>query len=87
MALLLSLTFLIWILTSRVKVRLGEWNTETNPDCFGTQPKVCTDKPQDFGVEQAIPHREYVDGSRDRYHDIALIRMNGQAKNTRMTIF
>ncbi|KAK9739024.1 Trypsin [Popillia japonica] len=65
-----------------VKVRLGEWNTETNPDCFGTQPKVCTDKPQDFGVEQAIPHREYVDGSRDRYHDIALIRMNGQAKNT-----
>ncbi|KRT80414.1 Trypsin, partial [Oryctes borbonicus] len=63
------------------KVRLGEWNTETDPDCYGGGTfKVCTEKPQDFGIEEAIPHGDYVDGTRDRYHDIALIRMNGNAR-------
>ncbi|GJQ74218.1 CLIPB9 [Trypoxylus dichotomus] len=63
------------------KVRLGEWNAETDPDCYGGGSfKVCTEKPQDFGIERAIPHADYVDGTKDRYHDIALIRMNGNAR-------
>ncbi|KRT80413.1 Trypsin [Oryctes borbonicus] len=63
------------------KVRLGEWNTETDPDCYGGGTvKVCSEKPQDFGIEEAIPHPDYVEEARDRYHDIALIRMDGNAR-------
>ncbi|GJQ74217.1 CLIPB9 [Trypoxylus dichotomus] len=61
------------------KVRLGEWKTDADPDCFGGGAfKICAEKPQDFGIEQVISHPDY--DTKNRYHDIALIRMNGTAR-------
>ncbi|GJQ74216.1 CLIPB9 [Trypoxylus dichotomus] len=63
------------------KVRLGEWNADTDPDCFGGGAfKVCTEKPQDFGIEQVLRHPDYIEQVKDWYHDIALIRMDRNAR-------
>nr|2OLG_A Chain A, Pro-phenoloxidase activating enzyme-I [Holotrichia diomphalia] len=64
------------------KVRLGEWNTATDPDCYGAVRVCVPDKPIDLGIEETIQHPDYVDGSKDRYHDIALIRLNRQVEFT-----
>nr|QYL00320.1 pro-phenoloxidase activating protein I [Holotrichia parallela] len=59
------------------KIRLGEWNTNTDPDCYGDRKiQVCSEKPVDYGIEEVIVHNDYKEAERSRYHDIALIRLN-----------
>jgi len=66
-----------------VTVRLGEWNTDTDEDCvqqYGYE--MCSDPPVDVGVEEAIPHPDYKDGSTNRYDDIALVRLKREVPIT-----
>lgn len=72
----------IYIFLDRSKIRLGEWNTATDPDCYGAFRTCVPEKPIDVGIENVIVHPDYVDGSTDRYHDIALIRLNRQVQFT-----
>ncbi|XP_063908406.1 serine protease easter-like isoform X2 [Zophobas morio] len=59
-----------------VGVRLGEHNTETNPDCitsnFGGQD--CAPEPVDFEIEEQIVHEDYSVDINNR-NDIALLRL------------
>ncbi|EDW81572.2 uncharacterized protein Dwil_GK10951 [Drosophila willistoni] len=63
-----------WRLTG---VRLGEWDTSTNPDC--TKEKNgrddCNDPYVDNPVIEKIVHPEYSASSRDQLNDIALLRL------------
>uniref|UniRef100_A0A1A9UFJ1 CLIP domain-containing serine protease n=1 Tax=Glossina austeni TaxID=7395 RepID=A0A1A9UFJ1_GLOAU len=63
-----------WRLTG---VRLGEWDTTTNPDCeFDIRGnKDCAPEHVDVAVERAIPHPMYAPNSRNQLHDIALLRL------------
>ncbi|EDW24927.1 GL24416 [Drosophila persimilis] len=59
-------------------VRLGEWDTSTNPDCqFDEQTKIvnCAPVYQDIGVEQVISHPLYNKTDLSQVNDIALIRL------------
>lgn len=65
------------VLSFRIRVRLGEYNTRTNPDCVVDNGyQECADSHQDVGVETAIAHPGYNDGSKSRYHDIGLVRLS-----------
>uniref|UniRef100_A0A1B0FFU3 CLIP domain-containing serine protease n=1 Tax=Glossina morsitans morsitans TaxID=37546 RepID=A0A1B0FFU3_GLOMM len=63
-----------WRLTG---VRLGEWDTTTNPDCEVDirGNKDCAPEHLDVAVESAIPHPMYAPNSRNQLHDIALLRL------------
>lgn len=63
-----------WRLTG---VRLGEWDTTTNPDCEidVRGEKDCAPEHIDVAVERAIPHPQYNPSSRNQVHDIALLRL------------
>lgn len=54
------------------KVRIGEFNTETDVDCEG---EICAPPHQDFEPEEIIIHPNYQ--RRQSFNDIALIRING----------
>ncbi|KAJ3647415.1 hypothetical protein Zmor_019294 [Zophobas morio] len=58
-------------------VRLGEYDTETNPDCLMSRfgDVDCAPEPVNFGIEQKIVHERY---SLDinNHNDIALLRLN-----------
>ncbi|XP_076383834.1 CLIP domain-containing serine protease HP8-like [Megalopta genalis] len=58
-------------------VRLGEYNTDTHPDCIqdGDVILVCADDPITVGVEEQIAHEYYRPASRDQTYDIALLRL------------
>ncbi|SPP80361.1 blast:Serine protease easter [Drosophila guanche] len=59
-------------------VRLGEWDTSTNPDCqFQEHTNVadCAPVYQDIGVEQVISHPLYNRTDESQVNDIALIRL------------
>ncbi|KAF2896090.1 hypothetical protein ILUMI_10088 [Ignelater luminosus] len=58
------------------KVRLGEWNIKTDPDCFEHDPNdvECADKVQIFDVEKEISHEYYI--RRDSSNDIGLLKLN-----------
>ncbi|XP_028047881.1 CLIP domain-containing serine protease 2 [Monomorium pharaonis] len=64
-----------WRLTS---VRLGEYDTDTDPDCVqdSETTQVCADDPVTVGVEEQIAHEEYRPLSRDQRYDIALLRLS-----------
>lgn len=59
-------------------VRLGEYDTETNPDCLmdGDEILICADDPITVGVEEQIAHENYRPTSRDQKYDIALLRLS-----------
>ncbi|XP_046746133.1 melanization protease 1-like isoform X2 [Diprion similis] len=61
-----------------VGVRIGEHDLSTERDCDVEEGVeiACADKYQDFLVERSHPHPGYVG---QRAHDIALIRINGDA--------
>ncbi|XP_076164420.1 CLIP domain-containing serine protease HP8-like [Ptiloglossa arizonensis] len=59
-------------------IRLGEYNTETDPDCVqdGETTVVCADDPITVGIEEQIAHENYRPISRDQRYDIALLRLS-----------
>ncbi|ALC45515.1 CG3505, partial [Drosophila busckii] len=64
-------------------VRLGEWDTLTNPDCqvskTSKQPD-CAPPHQDVAVEEIIVHPVYNKDGKSQTNDIALIRLRNPAQ-------
>lgn len=60
----------------RKNVRLGEFNVRTDPDCI-EEPNFlnCGDSALNVGVDKIWVHPEYDEFSANKFHDIALIRM------------
>lgn len=54
-----------------VRVRLGEWDLEGNPDC--NEENVCNDKPLDVALESHVVHEDY--DSKNLHNDVALIKL------------
>ncbi|KAK6638910.1 hypothetical protein RUM43_007180 [Polyplax serrata] len=61
------------------KIRLGEYDTSKEVDCQG---EVCNHKPVDAHIEQIIVHPQYRSTDRSQQHDIALIRLREDVKNS-----
>lgn len=64
-------------------VRLGEWDTMTNPDCqvTGTSGKAeCAPVYQDISVEETIVHSLYNKDGLSQTNDIAMIRLLNPAQ-------
>jgi hypothetical protein len=64
-------------------VRLGEFDTEQNPDCekdLLSGAETCAPLPQDFGVQRIIAHPQYEPRSNNRFNDIGLVRLDGDAQ-------
>ncbi|XP_070509695.1 CLIP domain-containing serine protease B4-like [Chironomus tepperi] len=60
-----------------IKVRLGDWDTTTNPDCQADiyEEQRCNDPYVEIEIENIIVHEDYNASSRMRYNDIALIKL------------
>lgn len=58
-------------------VRLGEWDTKSNPDCqyFENEEEMCNDPYVDVKVSQVIEHPEYKQVGAAQYNDIALLKL------------
>jgi len=58
-------------------VRLGEWDTTTNPDCEMDVrgEKDCAPEHIDVPVESVVPHPQYNPKSKNQINDIALLRL------------
>ncbi|KAG8307797.1 hypothetical protein J6590_013494 [Homalodisca vitripennis] len=54
-----------------LEVRVGEHNTETDPDCVG---KTCAPPVQDIGIEEESCHLDYL-GHEEFSDDICLLRL------------
>lgn len=65
-------------------VRLGEWNTATNPDCIpdGDDSSICADEIVSVRVEKQIFHEDYRSESKGQPNDIALLRLSRDVKFT-----
>ncbi|GAB0096573.1 Serine protease 7 [Sergentomyia squamirostris] len=65
-----------------VNVRIGEYNTDTDPDCYNDGgEEVCNDPVLNLGVEDVIPHENYIpDTPSNNQNDIALIRLSGNVQ-------
>eukprot|EP00099_Drosophila_melanogaster_P015520 NP_524362.2 easter, isoform A [Drosophila melanogaster] len=65
-------------------VRLGEWDTNTNPDCEVDVRgmKDCAPPHLDVPVERTIPHPDYIPASKNQVNDIALLRLAQQVEYT-----
>ncbi|XP_022211190.2 transmembrane protease serine 9 [Drosophila obscura] len=70
-----------WRLTG---VRLGEWDTATDPDCEVDVRgmKDCAPAHLDVPVERTIPHPSYIPSSKNQVNDIALLRLGSQVEYT-----
>uniref|UniRef100_W8BBZ8 CLIP domain-containing serine protease n=1 Tax=Ceratitis capitata TaxID=7213 RepID=W8BBZ8_CERCA len=70
-----------WRLTG---VRLGEWDTRTNPDCEVDVrgEKDCAPTHQDVAVERAISHPGYEPNSKSQANDLALLRLGRNVQYT-----
>lgn len=67
------------------QVRLGDWDTTSNPDCQQKRnERVCNDPYVDYPITEIIVHENYNPDSRSQYHDIALLRL---ARNVQYTDF
>ncbi|KAH8383473.1 hypothetical protein KR009_008881, partial [Drosophila setifemur] len=63
-------------------VRLGEWDTSTNPDCQyheDAKQAECAPVYQDIPVEELLPHPLYDRTNLSQAYDIALIRLRSPA--------
>ncbi|KAL7024696.1 hypothetical protein ACKWTF_013172 [Chironomus riparius] len=59
-----------------VGVRLGDWDTRTNPDCQQlVNERVCNVQYVEVPVEKIISHEGYDMHSRNQYNDIALLKL------------
>ncbi|XP_017849680.1 serine protease easter [Drosophila busckii] len=65
-------------------VRLGEWDTTTDPDCEVDVRgmKDCAPAHLDVPVERTIPHPSYDPFSKNQVNDIALLRLGRQIEYT-----
>ncbi|KAJ3647417.1 hypothetical protein Zmor_019296 [Zophobas morio] len=64
-----------------VSVRLGEYNTETDPDCINSAfGRDCAPPPVNIPVAERIAHENYDPNDINQYHDIALLRLKREAK-------
>lgn len=64
-----------------VKVRLGEWDVESDEDCTGTgSERDCAPPVQEFDLERIIAHEGFSVKNSNRVNDIALVRMSGDAE-------
>ena len=64
-------------------VRLGEFDTEQNPDCerdLLSGKENCAPAPQDLGIEKIIVHPNYEARSSKRFDDIGLLRLDRDAQ-------
>ncbi|EDW85057.1 uncharacterized protein Dwil_GK12812 [Drosophila willistoni] len=65
-------------------VRVGEWDTSTNPDCQVSSDRSmqvdCAPTYQDIAVEEVIVHPLYQKNSFNQTNDIALIRLGALAQ-------
>lgn len=69
--------------TFRVSVRLGEHNTNTNPDCTSSgDSKFCIPSHIDIPVEERIIHEGYDPDNSNQYHDIGLLRLSKDVQFT-----
>lgn len=69
--------------TRLVGIRLGEHNIDTDPDCQPTDDgQICANPVQDFNIAEVIAHPQYRPESRDKLHDIALIRLDRVAPSS-----
>lgn len=60
-------------------VRLGEHDTTTNPDCLSYNDKQhCAPPSIDVEISEKIVHPNYVARDRNRYNDIALLRLDSE---------
>lgn len=68
------------------QVRLGEWDTRSNPDCVEeiNGGRFCNDEFVEIRVTDIIVHENYVPDSRHQQNDIALLRLQ---RNVRYTDF
>uniref|UniRef100_V5GX21 CLIP domain-containing serine protease n=2 Tax=Anoplophora glabripennis TaxID=217634 RepID=V5GX21_ANOGL len=67
-----------------ISVRLGEHNTDTNPDCTDIPgiKQFCTPSPVDVSVEERIVHEGYDPYDANQYHDIGLLRLSSDVQFT-----
>lgn len=66
-------------------VRLGEWDLDTSPDCKkdSAGELQCNELHQDFGVSKIIVHEGFSHTDRNKWNDIAILKLDGQAPTTR----
>lgn len=56
-------------------MRLGEYDTQGNPDCIQENEGYdCADESLEYEVERTIVHDQYEEGSQSQHHDIALLK-------------
>lgn len=62
---------------------MGEYNTETDPDCINNGfGEDCAPPPINIPVAERIAHESYDPNDVNQYHDIALLRLQRTAKFT-----
>lgn len=67
------------------QVRLGDWDTNSNPDCQDKlNERICNDPFVEVPISDIIVHESYDPDSRSQYHDIALLRLQ---RNVQFTDF
>lgn len=58
------------------KVRLGEWDQRTNPDCQEyDNEEICNENYVEVPVAEVIVHPEYYSEGVAQYHDIAILKL------------
>lgn len=62
------------------RVRIGEWNTESERDCDENDSTFCSLPPIDNVIVAQETHRDYRPESRSQFHDIALLRLAKKIK-------
>ncbi|XP_055638364.1 CLIP domain-containing serine protease B4-like isoform X2 [Toxorhynchites rutilus septentrionalis] len=60
-------------------VRLGEWDTQNDPDCE-EDGRICYERVQDIDVEKAIVHEHFIDRKTEVHNDIALLHLSRKAR-------
>ncbi|XP_036674140.3 spaetzle-processing enzyme [Drosophila suzukii] len=65
-------------------VRLGEWDTRTDPDCSTLMngERICAPHHIDIEVEKGIIHEQFAPASVDQKNDIALVRLKRSVSYT-----
>jgi secreted trypsin-like serine protease len=64
-------------------VRLGDWDTRTNPDCIiEDNETICNDPYVDVPVAQVIVHEKYNADAKNQPNDIALLRLQNSVSYT-----